>query len=151
MPRSRTWRSGEAHPGGRVRRVRVLITDPFDIEALGFDRLEPVKNDRDAKTITDKILGIAIADVSGHGLPAALQVRDEASIVEGRMFTPGSSEIVVQPAGCGVTAPHCPWADAGETDRAMPRTTRHAATDQPLARVRDLIRISPHSSRSMPD
>ena len=26
--------------------------------------------------ITDKILGIAIADVSGHGLPAALQVRD---------------------------------------------------------------------------
>ncbi len=26
--------------------------------------------------ITDKIMGIAIADVSGHGLPAALQVRD---------------------------------------------------------------------------
>jgi sigma-B regulation protein RsbU (phosphoserine phosphatase) len=26
--------------------------------------------------ITDKILGLAIADVSGHGLPAALQVRD---------------------------------------------------------------------------
>jgi serine phosphatase RsbU (regulator of sigma subunit) len=26
--------------------------------------------------ITDKILGVAIADVSGHGLPAALQVRD---------------------------------------------------------------------------
>lgn len=26
--------------------------------------------------ITDKILGMAIADVSGHGLPAALQVRD---------------------------------------------------------------------------
>lgn len=26
--------------------------------------------------LTDKILGIAIADVSGHGLPAALQVRD---------------------------------------------------------------------------
>lgn len=27
-------------------------------------------------SITDKILGVAIADVSGHGLPAALQVRD---------------------------------------------------------------------------
>jgi sigma-B regulation protein RsbU (phosphoserine phosphatase) len=26
--------------------------------------------------LTDKILGVAIADVSGHGLPAALQVRD---------------------------------------------------------------------------
>ncbi len=26
--------------------------------------------------VTDKILGVAIADVSGHGLPAALQVRD---------------------------------------------------------------------------
>jgi sigma-B regulation protein RsbU (phosphoserine phosphatase) len=26
--------------------------------------------------LTDKILGLAIADVSGHGLPAALQVRD---------------------------------------------------------------------------
>jgi sigma-B regulation protein RsbU (phosphoserine phosphatase) len=26
--------------------------------------------------VTDKILGLAIADVSGHGLPAALQVRD---------------------------------------------------------------------------
>jgi sigma-B regulation protein RsbU (phosphoserine phosphatase) len=26
--------------------------------------------------ITDKILGVAVADVSGHGLPAALQVRD---------------------------------------------------------------------------
>ena len=30
----------------------------------------------DSITITDKILGLAIADVSGHGLPAALQVRD---------------------------------------------------------------------------
>ena len=26
--------------------------------------------------VSEKILGLAIADVSGHGLPAALQVRD---------------------------------------------------------------------------
>jgi sigma-B regulation protein RsbU (phosphoserine phosphatase) len=42
-------------------------TDPMDRVAGDFFDLIP---------ITDKIHGIAIADVSGHGLPAALQVRD---------------------------------------------------------------------------
>jgi sigma-B regulation protein RsbU (phosphoserine phosphatase) len=42
-------------------------TDPMDRVAGDFFDLIP---------ITDKILGLAIADVSGHGLPAALQVRD---------------------------------------------------------------------------
>jgi sigma-B regulation protein RsbU (phosphoserine phosphatase) len=41
------------------------------------DLVESVGGDfYDYIPITDKILGIAIADVSGHGLPAALQVRD---------------------------------------------------------------------------
>lgn len=52
VPRSRTWRSGEAHPGGRVRRVRVLITDPFDIEALGFDRLRSRGWDIDVRDVS---------------------------------------------------------------------------------------------------
>ncbi len=39
--------------------------------------LETVGGDfYDSIPITDKILGLVIADVSGHGLPAALQVRD---------------------------------------------------------------------------
>jgi serine phosphatase RsbU (regulator of sigma subunit) len=42
-------------------------TDPMDKVAGDFFDLIP---------ITDKIHGLAIADVSGHGLPAALQVRD---------------------------------------------------------------------------
>ncbi len=42
-------------------------TEPMDRVAGDFFDLIP---------ITDKILGLAIADVSGHGLPAALQVRD---------------------------------------------------------------------------
>lgn len=41
------------------------------------DPLETVGGDfLDFLPISDKILGLAIADVSGHGLPAALQVRD---------------------------------------------------------------------------
>ena len=41
------------------------------------DPMETVGGDFfDYIPITDKILGLAIADVSGHGLPAALQVRD---------------------------------------------------------------------------
>jgi sigma-B regulation protein RsbU (phosphoserine phosphatase) len=42
-------------------------TEPMDRVAGDFFDMIP---------ITDKILGLAIADVSGHGLPAALQVRD---------------------------------------------------------------------------
>lgn len=39
------------------------------MEAVGGDFFDLIP-------ITDRILGLAIADVSGHGLPAALQVRD---------------------------------------------------------------------------
>lgn len=39
------------------------------IEAVGGDYFDYIP-------VTEKILGLAIADVSGHGLPAALQVRD---------------------------------------------------------------------------
>jgi sigma-B regulation protein RsbU (phosphoserine phosphatase) len=42
-------------------------TEPMEIVGGDFYDFIP---------ITDKILGLAIADVSGHGLPAALQVRD---------------------------------------------------------------------------
>jgi sigma-B regulation protein RsbU (phosphoserine phosphatase) len=42
-------------------------TEPMDRVGGDFFDLIP---------LTDKILGLAIADVSGHGLPAALQVRD---------------------------------------------------------------------------
>jgi sigma-B regulation protein RsbU (phosphoserine phosphatase) len=49
---------------------------PFDM-AGRTESMEAVGGDfYDFITITDKILGLAIADVSGHGLPAALQVRD---------------------------------------------------------------------------
>jgi len=45
-----------------------------------FGRSEPLESVGgdffDYIPVTDKILGLAIADVSGHGLPAALQVRD---------------------------------------------------------------------------
>jgi len=39
------------------------------VESVGGDFFDYIP-------VTDKILGLAIADVSGHGLPAALQVRD---------------------------------------------------------------------------
>jgi hypothetical protein len=49
-----------------------------DFEFAGrSDPMETVGGDFfDYIPVTDKILGLAIADVSGHGLPAALQVRD---------------------------------------------------------------------------
>jgi serine phosphatase RsbU (regulator of sigma subunit) len=48
----------------------------YDIAARSVP-LERVGGDfYDFLPITEKILGLAIADVSGHGLPAALQVRD---------------------------------------------------------------------------
>ena len=49
---------------------------PFDIAGRN-QSMESVGGDLfDFSPITDKILGLAIADASGHGLPAALQVRD---------------------------------------------------------------------------
>ncbi|HEV8579796.1 MAG TPA: PP2C family protein-serine/threonine phosphatase [Thermoanaerobaculia bacterium] len=55
---------------------RVPQYGEFDI----FGRSEPMEavggDFFDYIPVTDKILGLAIADVSGHGLPAALQVRD---------------------------------------------------------------------------
>ncbi len=49
---------------------------PFDIAGRSLP-LESVGGDYfDYIPLTDKILGLAVADVSGHGLPAALQVRD---------------------------------------------------------------------------
>lgn len=55
---------------------RSPVYGPYDI--AGKSRpMESVGGDfYDFLPITDKILGLAIADVSGHGLPAALQVRD---------------------------------------------------------------------------
>lgn len=48
----------------------------FDIQGRS-DPMESVGGDHyDFIPITDKAMGIAVADVSGHGLPAALQVRD---------------------------------------------------------------------------
>ena len=55
---------------------RIPIYGGFDMFGL-IRPMESVGGDfYDYIPITDKILGIAIADVSGHGLPAALQVRD---------------------------------------------------------------------------
>ncbi len=55
---------------------RVPKYGEFDI----FGRSEPMESVGgdffDYIPLTEKILGLAIADVSGHGLPAALQVRD---------------------------------------------------------------------------
>ena len=49
---------------------------PYDIAGRS-DSLDSVGGDLfDYIPITDKILGLAIADASGHGFPAALQVRD---------------------------------------------------------------------------
>ena len=39
------------------------------METVGGDHFDFI-------SLTDKVMGLAIADVSGHGLPAALQVRD---------------------------------------------------------------------------
>ena len=55
---------------------RVPSYGVFDLAGRS-DPMETVGGDFfDYIPITDKILGLAIADVSGHGLPAALQVRD---------------------------------------------------------------------------
>jgi len=55
---------------------RVPSYGAFDIAGKSVP-METVGGDfYDYIPLTDKILGIAIADVSGHGLPAALQVRD---------------------------------------------------------------------------
>jgi sigma-B regulation protein RsbU (phosphoserine phosphatase) len=49
---------------------------PYDIAGRS-DSMESVGGDfYDFIEVTPKILGLAVADVSGHGLPAALQVRD---------------------------------------------------------------------------
>lgn len=49
---------------------------PFQVYGR-IEGVEKVAGDYfDYIPVTDKILGVAIADVSGHGLPAALQVRD---------------------------------------------------------------------------
>ncbi len=55
---------------------RVPVYGGFELYGL-IQPMESVGGDfYDYIPITDKILGLAIADVSGHGLPAALQVRD---------------------------------------------------------------------------
>ena len=55
---------------------RTPVYGGFDLYGL-IRPMESVGGDfYDYIPITDKILGLAIADVSGHGLPAALQVRD---------------------------------------------------------------------------
>ncbi len=67
----------------QARRIQASIL-PRRIPKYGdfdlFGRSEPMESvggdHYDYIPITDKILGLAIADVSGHGLPAALQVRD---------------------------------------------------------------------------
>ena len=55
---------------------RVPVYGGFEL----YGRIQPMESVGgdfyDYIPITDKILGLAIADVSGHGLPAALQVRD---------------------------------------------------------------------------
>jgi len=66
-----------------ARRIQLSILprrspdfDDFDIHGH-TESMESVGGDFfDFIPLTPKILGIAIADVSGHGLPAALQVRD---------------------------------------------------------------------------
>jgi len=55
---------------------RAPVYGRFDLAGRS-DSMEQVGGDFfDYIPVTDKILGLAIADVSGHGLPAALQVRD---------------------------------------------------------------------------
>ena len=71
---------------GVLRQARLIQTSilpkhaadfpPHDIAARNH-MLESVGGDfYDWIPLTDKILGVALADVAGHGLPAALQVRD---------------------------------------------------------------------------
>lgn len=66
-----------------ARRIQLSITprrapEFGDFDLFGrTDPMEVVGGDfYDFIPLTDKVLGVAIADVSGHGLPAALQVRD---------------------------------------------------------------------------
>ena len=66
-----------------ARRIQASILPRDNPEFAGFDicgrvvPMEAVGGDHfDFIPMTDKIMGLAIADVSGHGLPAALQVRD---------------------------------------------------------------------------
>jgi sigma-B regulation protein RsbU (phosphoserine phosphatase) len=66
-----------------ARRIQASITPRRSPEFPGYDifgRTEPMEivggDYFDFIPVADKILGLAIADVSGHGLPAALQVRD---------------------------------------------------------------------------
>lgn len=66
-----------------ARKIQLSILPRRDPEYAGFDisgRNEPMASVGgdlyDYIRISSKILGVAIADVSGHGLPAALQVRD---------------------------------------------------------------------------
>jgi Stage II sporulation protein E (SpoIIE) len=55
---------------------RVPTYGAFDLAGRS-DPMETVGGDFfDYIPVTEKILGLAVADVSGHGLPAALQVRD---------------------------------------------------------------------------
>jgi len=77
----------------RQERMAGIFNEARKIQASILPRREPVYGDfqlagatrpmesvggdfYDYIPITEKILGLAIADVSGHGLPAALQVRD---------------------------------------------------------------------------
>lgn len=75
------------HVAGIFRQARAIQTSilpaappvfgDFDIAGRSLSIEEAVGGDLyDYIPITDKILGLAIADASGHGLPAALQVRD---------------------------------------------------------------------------
>lgn len=67
----------------QARRIQASILPRGNPEFAGFEicgRNEPMEavggDHFDFIPMTDKIMGLAIADVSGHGLPAALQVRD---------------------------------------------------------------------------
>lgn len=66
-----------------ARKIQLSILPRREPELANFDiasrsvPMDSVGGDYyDYIDITDKVLGIAIADVTGHGLPAALQVRD---------------------------------------------------------------------------
>jgi sigma-B regulation protein RsbU (phosphoserine phosphatase) len=67
----------------QARKIQASILPKRVPEYADFDiygRSEPIEGVGgdyfDYIPVTEKILGLAIADVSGHGLPAALQVRD---------------------------------------------------------------------------
>lgn len=67
----------------QARRIQASIVPRGNPDFAGFDicgrsiPMETVGGDHfDFISMTDKVIGLAIADVSGHGLPAALQVRD---------------------------------------------------------------------------